>query len=118
MKLSTLTPPLQTLHDSSDDILLVSLISSDGMPVVHFGEGLDFDEQSALFFEMKKACDRVLEGLKLGNSEEVFIRCREGCISIWPVQDMVFACLAKPTINSQRMQMLVWKTVSRLRGLV
>jgi hypothetical protein len=31
---------------------------------------------------------------------------------------MVFACLAKPTINSQRMQMLVWKTVSQLSGLV
>jgi hypothetical protein len=40
MKLTTLTPPLQALHDSSDDILLVSLISSDGMPVVHIGEGL------------------------------------------------------------------------------
>ncbi|KZY29345.1 hypothetical protein A3754_00445 [Alcanivorax sp. HI0083] len=118
MKLATLTPPLEALHASSNDILLVSLISSDGMPVVHFGEGLDFDEQSALFFEMKKACDRVLEGLKLGDSEEAFIRCREGCISIWPVNDMVFACLAKPTTNSQRMQMLVWKTVSRLRGLV
>ena len=59
MKLTTLTPPLESLHASSDEILLVSLISSDGMPVVHFGEGLDFDEQSALFFEMKKACDRV-----------------------------------------------------------
>jgi len=118
MKLTTLTPPLESLHASSDEILLVSLISSDGMPVVHFGEGLDFDEQSALFFEMKKACDRVLEGLKLGDSEEVFIRCREGCISIWPVKDMVFVCLAKPTINSQRMQMLVWKTVSQLSGLV
>ena len=44
MKLSTLTPPLQALHDSSDDILLVSLISSDGMPVLHIGEGLDYDE--------------------------------------------------------------------------
>ncbi|MEQ3636302.1 roadblock/LC7 domain-containing protein [Alcanivorax sp.] len=118
MKLSTLTPPLESLHASSDDILLVSLISHDGLPVVHVGEGLDFDDQSALFFEMKKTCDRVLQSLKLGHSEEVFIRCREGCISIWPVNDMVFACMAKPSINSQRMQMLVWKTVSRLSGLV
>ena len=118
MKLSTLTPPLEDLKASSDDILLVALISNDGLPVVHFGEGLDYDEQNALFFEMKKACDRVLFGLKLGLSEEVFIRCRLGCISIWPVNDMVFACLAKPTTNSQRMQMLVWKTVSRLRGLL
>lgn len=118
MKLSTLTPPLQALHDSSDDILLVSLISNDGLPVVHIGEGLDYDEQSALFFEMRKACDRVLEGLRLGHSEEIFLRYREGCISIWPVNDMVFACMAKPAINSQRMQMLVWKTVSGLSGLV
>ena len=118
MKLTTLTPPLESLHASSDEILLVSLISHDGLPVVHFGEGLDFDDQSALFFEMKKACDRVLASLKLGHSEEVFIRCREGCISIWPVNDMVFACLAKPAINSQRMQMLVWKTISQLRGLI
>ncbi len=118
MKLTTLTPPLEDLHASSDDILLVSLISNDGLPVVHFGEGLNFDDQSALFFEMKKACDRVLDSLRLGHSEEVFIRCRKGCISIWPVNDMVFACLAKPSINSQRMQMLVWKTVSQLRGLI
>jgi len=118
MKLTTLTPPLQALHDSSDDILLVSLISSDGMPVVHIGEGLDYDEQSALFFEMKKACDRVLDGLRLGHSEEIFIRCREGCICIWPVGDMVFACMARPSMNSQRMQMLAWKTVSALGALV
>ncbi|ERP90363.1 hypothetical protein Q670_01920 [Alcanivorax sp. P2S70] len=114
MKLATLTPPLKDLHASSEDILLVALISNDGLPVVHFGEGLDYDEQNALFFEMKKACDRVLASLKLGHSEEVFIRCREGCISIWPVNDMVFACLARPAINSQRMQMLVWKTRAQL----
>ena len=118
MKLTTLTPPLQALHDSSDDILLVSLISHDGLPVVHIGEGLDYDEQRALFFEMKKACDRVLEGLRLGHSEEIFIRCREGCICIWPVNDMVFACMARPSVNSQHMQMLAWKTVSALGGLV
>jgi predicted regulator of Ras-like GTPase activity (Roadblock/LC7/MglB family) len=118
MKLTTLTPPLQARHESSDDILLVSLISHDGLPVVHIGEGLDYDEQSALFFEMKKACDRVLEGLRLGHSEEIFIRCREGCICIWPVNDMVFACMARPSVNSQHMQMLAWKTVSALGGLV
>jgi predicted regulator of Ras-like GTPase activity (Roadblock/LC7/MglB family) len=79
---------------------------------------LDYDEQSALFFEMKKACDRVLDGLRLGHSEEIFIRCREGCICIWPVGDMVFACMARPSVNSQRMQMLAWKTVSALGALV
>ena len=118
MKLDALTPPLESLHASSDDILLVSLISSDGLPVVHMGEGLDYDEQSALFFEMKKACDRVLNGLRLGHSEEMFIRCRNGCICIWPVAGMVFACLARPSVNSQHMQMLAWKTVSTLRGLL
>ncbi|KGD65119.1 roadblock/LC7 domain-containing protein [Alcanivorax sp. S6407] len=118
MKLSTLTPPLEDLKASSDDILLVALISNDGMPVVHFGEGLDYDEQNAWFFEMKKACDRVLIDLKQGLSEELFIRSREACICIWPVKDMVFACLAKPSINSQRMQMLAWKTVSQLRSLL
>ena len=93
MKLTTLTPPLQALHDSSDDILLVSLISHDGLPVVHIGEGL-------------------------GHSEEIFIRCREGCICIWPVGDMVFPCMARPSVNSQHMQMLAWKTVSALGGRV
>jgi len=31
---------------------------------------------------------------------------------------MVFACLARPSVNSQRMQMLAWKTVSALRSLL
>ncbi len=80
MKLATLTAPLEALHAASADIILVTLISSDGMPVLHIGEGLDYDEQSALFFEMKKACDRVLDGLRQGHSEEIFIRCREGWV--------------------------------------
>ncbi|EKF75388.1 hypothetical protein A11A3_03489 [Alcanivorax hongdengensis A-11-3] len=116
MKLAALMPPLEALYASSDEILLVMLISNDGLPIVHVGEGLDYDEQSTLFFEMKRACDRVLEGLSLGHSEELFIRCREGCICIWPVKDMVFACLARPSINSQQMQMRVWKTLSQLNS--
>jgi len=31
---------------------------------------------------------------------------------------MVFACMARPSVNSQHMQMLAWKTVSALGALV
>lgn len=115
MNISELEGILENLCEQDSNILLVMLVSNDGLPLCHAGVSADFDTTGALYTELKLLCEQILSNLHLGAPEHIFVRAKAGCVDIWPVADLgVLACMTQPGINTQRLQILAWKTVASL----
>lgn len=106
---------LTELCQQNEDILLVMLVSSDGLPLCYVGNAEDFDTAGALYIELKLICDRILDNLMMGNPEHIFVRAGKGCVDIWPAGDLgVLACMTRPGINPQKLQIQMWRAVAAL----
>lgn len=110
---------LSDLAASSDDILLSMLINADGFPMCSVGMDVDADFKGALYTELAHLAARISGELDCGETEEIFVRSRKGCIVIWPISELaVLACMATSNIDSFKMQMLTWKAVAKLKRIV
>lgn len=110
---------LQNLHSANDDILLSMVITSDGLPLCYLGNSENFDLTGALYIQLKLTCDQILSDLGFGEAHEIFVRSKEGCFVVYPIsQSCVLACMAKPSVNSQRLQLIAWKALVKLSGLI
>ena len=119
MNSSDIEQVLHWLNDQNEDILLSMVVSSDGLPLCHYGDAADCDQTGALYIELKLICDRVLAGLAIGPLEHIFVHAKQGCVDILPIDDLgVLACMGRPGINSRKLQLHAWRAVSSLRKVM
>jgi predicted regulator of Ras-like GTPase activity (Roadblock/LC7/MglB family) len=91
------------------------VITPDGLALAYEGKVDDFEHVGALYIELQLVCRNIMSELKYGEMEEMFIRSKTGCIVLFPIEDKgLLACMSTPDVNSSKLQMYTWKTVTRL----
>jgi len=106
---------LQELNDSTPEIMLSMVITPDGLTLAYEGNVDDFEKVGASYIEVQLVCKKILEDLNYGELEEMFIRSKSGCVTLFPIEEKgLLACMSSPDINSSKLQMFTWKAVNRL----
>lgn len=119
MDIDKIKSVLGSLNASSDQILISMLVSADGLPLLAEGMDADIELKGALYIELALLASRISAELGCGQTEEIFVRSKHGCVVLWPIGEVaVLACMANSGIDTYRMQMLAWKAVVRLQSIL
>jgi predicted regulator of Ras-like GTPase activity (Roadblock/LC7/MglB family) len=95
------------------------VITPDGLALAYEGNVDDFEHVGALYIELQLVCRKIMSELKYGELEEMFIRSKSGCVVLLPIAEKgLLACMSTPDVNSTKLQMFTWKTVSRLSQIM
>ena len=115
MDIEKIESTLKSLNESNPQILLSMIISLDGLTLAYEGHVDEHERVGALYIELQLVCEKIMSELKYGELEEMFIRSKSGCVTIFPIFDKgILACMSTPNINSGLMQMVTWKAVNQL----
>ncbi|PSF05030.1 hypothetical protein C7H09_16920 [Marinobacter fuscus] len=110
---------LEQLCNVSEDLLLCMVVSSDGLVIAHHGSVSEPDLFGAYFFELKVVCEKIIAELDCDGVSEIFIRSRNGAVTLFPINGKGYlACLSSARINAGKVQMLAWKYVNKISGLL
>ena len=119
MDVALIEATLKELNASNHEILLSMIVSPDGLTLAYEGQVDEHERVGALYIELQLVCEKIMADLKYGQVEEMFIRSRSGCVSMWPIFDKgLLACMSTPKMNANLMQMATWKTLNKLSKLM
>lgn len=110
---------LKELNDSTPQILLSMVVTPDGLTLAYEGNVDDFEKVGASYIELQLVCKKIMTDLKYGGLEEMFVRSKAGCVTLFPIEEKgLLACMSTPDINASKMQMITWRAVTRLAKIL
>lgn len=110
---------LKTLNKNNPELISSMVVTEDGLTLAFDGKVTDSDMIAAHYSELLNVCGKILKTLDSGPIEEMFFRSKDACVAVWPLWNKgLFACLAKPEVNSMKLQMMTWKVVSEINSIL
>lgn len=118
MPVESFVTELKQLVESEPAVQFAAVMTTDGLLVAHHGEMSDPELYGALLVELERTCRRVGEEMVQGSIEEIFVRSKHGCMTVFPIYDQGYlAFLSKPTLNSTKLHMKSMFALPRLYDL-
>lgn len=116
---SNLNELLEKLCESSDELWLSMVVSTDGLVLAHHGNVRDPDRFGAYFAELKVVCEKIIAQFDLEDIEEIYIRSKSGAVTLFPIFDKGYlACLSSASMNAGKVQIHAWQYIRKIHALM